>query len=53
MKRDKTWSNSIPVDKTKAVLTSDLCSNEIYYIDLKKHEELFTKQVTNLTSRTE
>jgi hypothetical protein len=52
MNPESTWLDSIPASETKYVLTSDLCSDEIFYVDLNAHEELFSKAVTNLTSRT-
>jgi len=53
MNPESTWLDSIPLDETKYALSSDLCSDEIFYVDLNVHEELFTKDVTDLTSRTE
>jgi hypothetical protein len=53
MTPESTWLDSIPIDETKYVLSSDLCSDEIFYVDLNVHEELFTRDVTDLTSRTE
>lgn len=53
MKRNTTWLDSVPLNKAKFEITSDLCNDEIYYVDLKTHKQLFTKEVTNLTSRTE
>lgn len=52
MNAESTWLDSIPADEVEQVLSSDLCTDEIFYVDLETHEELFTKDVTNLTSRT-
>lgn len=53
MNHKSTWLDSIAPDETRYVLSSDLCSDEIFYVDLSVHEELFTEEVTDLTSRTE
>jgi hypothetical protein len=53
MSTESTWLDSIPANETKHVLSSDLCSDEIFYVDLNIHEELFTEEVTDLTSRIE
>lgn len=50
---ESTWLDSVSANETKHVLSSDLCSDEIFYVDLSIHEELFTEEVTDLTSRTE
>lgn len=52
MKSDSTWLDSVSMNDAKLAITSDLCSDEIYYLDLKTHKELFTENVTNFTSRT-
>ena len=34
-------------------LLSDLCTDAVYYLDLETHTDLFTEEVTHLTSKTE
>lgn len=34
-------------------LLSDLCTDTVYYLDLETHTDLFTEEVTHLTSKTE
>ncbi len=53
MNTESTWLDSIPASETKNVLSSDLCSDEIFYVDLNIHEELFNEEVTDWTSRIE
>jgi len=53
MSTESTWLDSIPANETNHVLSSDLCSDEIFYVDLSIREELFTRVVTDSTSRIE
>jgi hypothetical protein len=53
MNPESTWLDSVPPGETRDVLSSDLCSDEVFYIDLSVHEELFTDAVTDLATRTE
>lgn len=34
-------------------LLSDLCTDTVYYLDLQTHTQLFTEEVTSLTTKTE
>lgn len=53
MTKKLSWHNTVSNNKEKRdELTSALCSNEIYYSDLKTQSNLFTKSVTNLTVKT-
>lgn len=49
-----TWLDAVSTTESKRdALKSDLCADEIYYLDVETHSSVFTKRVTKSTVRTE
>lgn len=53
MDKEVTWLDATSLDDEKDILSSELCTEEVFYSDLTIHSELFINLVTELTIKQE